>query len=118
LIQEAIVRRLNSGNACCHSVQNLLSSPLLSKNVKIRLYKTIMLPLVLYWYETRSLTLKEECRLRVLENRVLRIFGPRRDEVAGGWRKLHNEDLHNLYSSPSIIRMVKSRGMGWAGQGM
>jgi hypothetical protein len=71
---------------------------------------------VLYGCETWSLTLREEHRLRVFENRVLRrIFGPKRDEVTGGWRKLHNEELHNLYSSPSIIRMIKSRRMSWAG---
>jgi hypothetical protein len=71
---------------------------------------------VLYGCETWSLTLKEEYRLRVFENRVLRrIFGPKRDEVTGGWRKLHNEDLHNLYPSPSIIRVIKSRRMRWAG---
>jgi hypothetical protein len=62
------------------------------------------------------MTLREEHRLRVFENRVLRrIFGPKRDEVTGDWRKLHNEELHNLYSSPSIIRMIKSRRMRWAG---
>jgi hypothetical protein len=67
------------------------------------------LPVVLYGYETWSLALKEEHRLKVFENRVLRrIFGPRRDEVIGGWRKLHNEKPHNLYSSPSIIGMIKS----------
>jgi hypothetical protein len=61
------------------------------------------------------LTLREEHRLRVFENRVLRrIFGPKRDEETGGWRKLHNEELHSLYSSPSIIRMIKSRKMRWA----
>jgi hypothetical protein len=70
---------------------------------------------VLYGLETWSLTLGEEHRLRVFENRVLRrIFGPKRDEVTGGWRKLHNEELHNLYSSPSIIRMIKSRRTTWA----
>jgi hypothetical protein len=85
LIQEEIKRRLNSGNACYHSVQNLLSSRLLSKNVRIRIYKTIILPVVLYGCETWSLTLREEHRLRVFENRVLRrIFGPKRDEVTGG----------------------------------
>jgi hypothetical protein len=82
LIQGEIKRKLNSGNACYHSVQNLLSSLLLSKNVKIRIYKTIVLPLVLYGRETWSLTLREEHRLKVFENRVLRrIFGPKRDEV-------------------------------------
>ena len=76
------------------SVQILLSSGLLSKNLKIKIYKTIILPVVLYGCETWSLTLREECRLRVFENRVLRrIFGPKRDEN-GEWRRLHNEELH------------------------
>jgi hypothetical protein len=88
----------------------------LSKNIKIRIYKTIILPVVLYECETWSPTLREEHRLRVFENRVLRrIFGSKRDEVTEGWRKLHNEELHNLYSSPSIIRTIKSRRMIWAG---
>jgi hypothetical protein len=70
---------------------------------------------VLYGCETWSLTVREEYKLRVFENRVFRrIFGPKRDGVTGGWRKLHNEELHNLYSSPSIIRITKSR-MRWAG---
>jgi hypothetical protein len=87
LIQEEIKRRLNSGNACYHSV-HLLSSRLLSKYLKIRIYKTIILPDVLYGCETWSLTLREEHRLRVFENRVLRrIFGPKRDELTGAWRK-------------------------------
>jgi hypothetical protein len=82
LILEEIKRRLNSGNACYHSVQNLLSSYLLSKNVKIRLYKTIILPVVLYGCETWPLTVRGEHKLRVFENRVLRrIFGPKRDGV-------------------------------------
>jgi hypothetical protein len=73
--------------------------------VKIKIYKTVILPVVLYGCETWSLTLREEHRLRVFENRVLRgIFGPKRDEVTGGWRKMHNEELHGLYSSPSIVR--------------
>jgi hypothetical protein len=80
------------------------------------MYKTIILSVVLYGCETWSLTLREEHRLRAFENRVLgRIFGPMRDEVTGEWRKLHNEELHNLYSSPDIIRQVKSRRMRWAG---
>jgi hypothetical protein len=79
-----------------------------------RIYKTIILPVVLYGCETWSLTLREEHRLRVFENRVLRIFGPKRDEMTGGWRKVHNEELHNLYSSSSIIRMTKSKRMRWA----
>jgi hypothetical protein len=74
------------------------------------------LPAVLYGCETWSLTVREEHKLRVFENRVLRrIFGPQRDGVTGGRRKLHNEELHNLYSSPSIIRIIKSRRMRWAG---
>jgi hypothetical protein len=114
LIREEIKRRLNFGNICYHSVQNLLSFRLLSKNVKI-IYKTVILPIVLFGCETWSLILREEHRLRVFENTVLRrIFGSTRYEVAGGWRKLHNEELHNLYSSPSIIRMIKSRRMRWA----
>jgi hypothetical protein len=104
--------RLNSGNASYHSVQNLLSSHLLSKNIKVRIYKTIIFPVVLYGCKTWSLTLREEHSLRVFENRVLRrIFGPRRNEVTGDWRKLHNEELHNLNSSPNRIRMP-SQGDG------
>jgi hypothetical protein len=91
LIQEELKRRLSSGNACYHSVQSLLSSRLLSKNLKMKIYKTIILPVILYGRETWSLTLKEEHRLRVFENKMLRrIFGPKRDEVTGGRRKLHN----------------------------
>jgi hypothetical protein len=87
-----------------------------SKNVKVRIFKTIILPVVLYGCETWSLTVREEHKLRVFENRVLRkIFGSKRDGVKGGWRKLHNEELYNLYSSPSIIRIIKSRRMRWAG---
>jgi hypothetical protein len=98
------------------SVQNLLSSSLLSKNVKIKIYRTIILPVVLYSCESWSLTLREECRLRVFENEVLRrIFGPKRDEVAGEWRRLHNKELHAPYSSPDIIRVIKSRRLRWAG---
>jgi hypothetical protein len=108
-IHEEIKSRLISGKACYHSVQSVLSSRLLSRNVKVKIYKTIILPVVLYGCETWSLTLRKEHRLRVFENRVLRrIFGPKRDEVTGEWRKLHSEELHNLYSSPDIIRQVKS----------
>jgi hypothetical protein len=97
-------------------VQNLLSSRLLSENVKVRIYKTIILSVVLYGCETWSLTVREEHKLRVIENRVLRrIFGPKRDRMTGGWRKLHDEELHNLYSWPSIMRIIKSRRMRWAG---
>jgi hypothetical protein len=115
-IHEEIKSRLKSGNACYHSVQNLLSSRLLSKNTKITVYRTVILPVVLYGCETWSLTLREEQRLRVFENRVLRrILGPKRDEATGEWRRLRNEELDDLYSSPNIIRVIKSRRMRWAG---
>jgi hypothetical protein len=78
--------------------------------------KTVILPVVFYGCETWSLTLREEHRLRVFENRVLRrVFGPKKEDVTGEWRKLHSEKLHNLYSSPDIIRQVKSRRLRWAG---
>jgi hypothetical protein len=82
----------------------------------IIIYRHIILPVVLYGCETWSLTLREECRLRLFENRVLRrIFGPKRDEVTGEWRRLHNKELYALFSSPSIIRVIKSRRLRWAG---
>jgi hypothetical protein len=93
----------------------LLSSRLLSKNLKIKIYRSIILPVVLYGCETWSLTLREEHRLRVFENRVLRVFGPKRNEVTGEWRKLHNEELNDLYSLPNIVRVLKSRRMRLAG---
>ena len=113
-IQEETKSRLKSGNACYNSVQNLLSYSLLFKRIKTEIYRTIILPVVLYGCKTRPLTLREERRLRVFENRVLRtIFDPKRDEVTGEWRKLHNEKLNNLYSSPNIVRVTKSRRMRW-----
>jgi len=115
-IPEEIKSRLRSANACCHSVQNLLSSRLLSKNVKIKIYRTIILPHVLKGCETWSLTLREERKLRMFENMVLRrIFGRRKDEVTREWRRLHNEKLNDLYSSPNIVRVIKSRRIRWAG---
>jgi len=90
---------------------------LLAKNLKIKIYRTIILPVVLYGCEAWSLTLREERTLRVFENMVLRIFGPRRDEVTGEWRRLHNEELNDLYSSSNIVRVMKStRRMRWAGR--
>ena len=94
-----------------NSVQNLLSSSLLFKKLKIKIYRTIILPVVVYGCETWSLTLREKHRLRVFENRVLRrVFGPKRE-----WRKLHNVEPRDLYSLPNIVRVVKSRRMRWAG---
>jgi hypothetical protein len=93
-----------------------LSSRLLSTNVRVKIYETIILPVVLYGRETWSLTLRVEHRLTVFGKRLLRrIFGPMRDEEMGEWRKLHSGQLHNLYSSPDIIRQIKSRRMRWAG---
>jgi len=87
----------------------------ISKILKIKKYRTIILPVVLYGYETWSLTLREERKLRVFENMVLRkIFGPRREEVTGELRRMHNEELNDLYCSPNIVRVIKSRRMRWA----
>jgi hypothetical protein len=98
-------------------VQNILSSRLPSKNTKIKVYRTIILPVVLYGCETWSFTVREEQRLRVFENRALRrIFGPKRDEATGEWRRLRNEERNDLYSSPNTIRVIKSRRMRWAGR--
>jgi hypothetical protein len=115
-IHEEIKSRLESGNACYHSVQNLLSSRLLSKNTKIRVYRTIILPVILYGCETWSVTLREERRLRVFENRVLRrIFGPTRARRQGSGEDYIMRNLMTLYSSPDIIRVIKSRRLRWAG---
>jgi hypothetical protein len=103
-MHKEINSRLNTGNACYHSVQSLLSSCLLTRNVKVKLYKTIILLAVLYGCKTQSLTLREEHGLRVFEKRVLRrISGPKRDEVTGEWRKLHNGDLCSLHSLPDLL---------------
>jgi hypothetical protein len=113
-IQEEIRSRLKSGNGYYHLEQSLLSFSLLSKNLRITIYRTIVLPLVLYGFQTWSLTWREERRQMVFENRVLRrIFGPKRDEVTDEWRKLHNEELNDVCSSPSIVQVIISR-MKWA----
>jgi hypothetical protein len=88
----------------------------MSKNLKIKIYRIVILPVGLYGCETWSLTLREEGKLRVFENKVLRrIFGPRRDEVTGDWRRLLNEEINVLYYSPSIVRVINWRRMRWAG---
>jgi len=97
-------------------VQNLLSSSLLRRNLNIKVYRIVIFHVVLYGCGTWSLTLREERRLRVFENRVLRgIFGPKRDEVTGEWRKLHNEELNDLCCSSNIFRVITSRIRRWAG---
>jgi hypothetical protein len=107
-IDEEMKIRLKSGNACYHSVQNILSSSFISKNVRIKIYRIIILPVVLYGCETLSLKLRDACEMRVLENKVLRrIFGPKRVEVTGEWRRLHYKELNALDSSPDIIRVIR-----------
>jgi len=109
IMDKEIKCRLRSGNICYHPVQNLLFYRLLPKNLKIKIYRTIILPVVLYGCENSLFTLREEWKLRVFENMVLRrIFGPRREEVTGDWRRLYNEELNDLYSSPNIVLVVKS----------
>ncbi|KAJ4444148.1 hypothetical protein ANN_05937 [Periplaneta americana] len=104
------------GKESLHISSNDNGVSLLSKNLKVRISKTVILPVVLYGCETWTLTLREKHRFRVFENKVLRkIFGAKRDEVTGEWRKLHNTELHALYSSPDIIRNIKSRRLRWAG---
>jgi hypothetical protein len=117
-IQVEIKSRLKLGNACYYSVQNPLFSRLLSKNLKIKIYRIIILPVVLYGCEAWPMTLREESRMKVFQNRVMsRVFGSKRDDVTEEWKKLHNKELNDLYSLPNIVRVVKSRRMRWAGHG-
>ena len=103
-IQEEIKSRLRSGNACYYLVQNLLASRLLSKNLKIKMYRNIIFPFVLFGCETWSPTLREERKMRVFDKMVLRIiFGYTRDEVTREWRRMPNEELNDLYSLPNIV---------------
>ena len=97
--------------------RNFCSSRLLSKNLKIKIYiyiyRTIILPIVFYGCETWSLILQEERKVRVFQNMMLkRIFGSMSDEVTGEWRRLHNEELNDLYCSPNIVRVIKWRKLG------
>jgi hypothetical protein len=111
LIQEEIKRRLNSGNACYHSAQKLLSSHLLLMSSKIRINKTIVLPVLLNGPETWPLTLKEEHRLRVFGNSVVRgIFGPKRDEAMGRWRKLHDENMQMRERKTTYMLLIGPEG--------
>jgi hypothetical protein len=110
-IRDEIKSSLKSGNAFYHSEQNLFSSSLLSKNVKIKIYRTLILPVVFYGCETWSLTLREEHRRRVFENTVLRkICGPKRE-----WRRLHSKELYDLCATPNNIRVIETGRMRWAG---
>ena len=103
-IHEEIKKRLKSGTACYHVVQNVLCHSLLSKYIKINIFRTIILPFVLYWFETWSVTWMEEHRLRMFESRVMRrMFGTKRDKITGEWRRLHIEELYDPYSSLNII---------------
>jgi len=97
-------------------VQNVLFSGLLSNNLKIKIYRTIILSVALHRCENWSLTLRQKRRLRVLESRVLKkTFRPKRNEVTGECRKLHNEELNDVYSLPNIVRVIKPRRMKWVG---
>jgi len=104
-IQEEIKSILKSENACYHLVQNILSLSLISNNINIKIAITMILPVVVYGCETWSLTMREERKLRVFGNRLMRrIFGPKRDQVTGEWRKLRNEDFNDLCCSPLLFR--------------
>jgi hypothetical protein len=111
-MHEQIKSRLNSGNTCHHSVQSLLSSSLLSRNANVKIYKTIILPVVLHGCETWSLIRMEEHRLRVCQNRILRsMYGPKRDEVTGEWGKFHSEEFHH-FSHPQLALLLGRSSQG------
>jgi len=102
--------RLISGNACFYSVQKLLTSRFISRKMKLKIYRTVILPVILSGCESWSTTLADEHKLRVFENKVFRkIYGPKRDEMTGKWRRLHNEELHGLYDSLDVVKILKSR---------
>ena len=106
-IQEENHSTLQSGNACCHSVKNLLSSSLLPKTIKIKIQRTVILSIVVYGYENWSLKLKEEHMLSVFQRKVLRrMFGCKREEVTWEWREIYNENMNDLYSSPNTLRVI------------
>jgi len=114
-VTEEINSRLVSENACFYSVQKLLTSRLISRKLKLKIYRTFILPVILYGCESWSTTLANEDKLRVFENTVLRkIDGPKRDEMTGEWRRIHSEELHGLYDSPDV-KIMKSRRLRWAG---
>jgi hypothetical protein len=114
MLQKNVILQIGSEKLVTY--KSIVVEVLLSKNTKIRVYRNIIWPVVFYGCGTWSLTLTEEQRLRVFENRVLRrIFGSKRDEATGEWGRLHNEELNDLYPSPNIITVIKSRKMKWAG---
>jgi len=112
-VTEEIKSRLVSANACFfYSVQKLLTSRLISRKLKLKIYITVILPVILYGYK---IGVADEHKLRVFENKVLRkIYVPKRDEMTGEWRRLHKEKLHGLYDSPDVVRIMKSRRLRWA----
>jgi len=107
-VTEEMKSRLVSGNAFFYSVKKLLTSRLISRKLKLKIYKTVILSIILYGCESWSTTLADEHTLRVFENKVLRkIYGPKREEMTGEWRRLHNEVLHGLYDSPEVVKTTE-----------
>ena len=119
-VRKEIKSRLKSGNACCHSVQNVFSSSLLAKNIKIKIYRNILLPVALHGFETWPRSLTEESRRRLSENRMLiRMIGPKRDDIIGPWKRLHDEELNELYTHQIIKsddRIEKNEMCGHGGR--